>query len=281
MIRRYGSVQVRNAATVGGNIANGSPIGDSPPALIALGATLHLRKGDSRRDPAARGLLPRLRQAGPRPGRIRRGRVHPRAARPAARLQAVETLRSGHLRRLRRVQRHGGGRHRHRRAHRLRRHGGHAETCHACRGRAHRPALDPATIEAARARFGEDYTPLSDMRASAATGWRPRRTCYCAISRRCRGTRSRCWRCAMSVQKPLPHDAAPLHVTGAARYVDDIPVPQNCLHLAFGLSKSRGADRRISTSRPSRPPRACTSSLPGPISRRSPTAPPRPMTNRS
>jgi xanthine dehydrogenase small subunit len=50
LIRRYGSVQVRNAATVGGNIANGSPIGDSPPALIALGATLHLRHGDARRD---------------------------------------------------------------------------------------------------------------------------------------------------------------------------------------------------------------------------------------
>ncbi len=50
MLRRYGSVQVRNAATIGGNIANGSPIGDSPPALIALGATLHLRKGDTRRE---------------------------------------------------------------------------------------------------------------------------------------------------------------------------------------------------------------------------------------
>jgi xanthine dehydrogenase small subunit len=49
MIRRYGSVQVRNAATIGGNIANGSPIGDSPPALIALGAVLHLRRGDQRR----------------------------------------------------------------------------------------------------------------------------------------------------------------------------------------------------------------------------------------
>ncbi|MEM9900372.1 MAG: xanthine dehydrogenase small subunit [Pseudomonadota bacterium] len=49
LIRRYGSVQVRNAATVGGNIANGSPIGDSPPALIALGATLHLRRGAARR----------------------------------------------------------------------------------------------------------------------------------------------------------------------------------------------------------------------------------------
>lgn len=49
MVRRYGSTQVRAAATIGGNIANGSPIGDNPPALIALGATLHLRKGDTRR----------------------------------------------------------------------------------------------------------------------------------------------------------------------------------------------------------------------------------------
>ncbi len=40
----------------------------------------------------------------------------------------------------------------------------------------------------------------------------------------------------MSVNRPLPHDAAPLHVTGQARYVDDIPVPGDCLHLAFGLS---------------------------------------------
>lgn len=52
MLRRYGSVQVRNAATIGGNIANGSPIGDGPPALIALGAVLHLRKGAARRDVA-------------------------------------------------------------------------------------------------------------------------------------------------------------------------------------------------------------------------------------
>ncbi len=49
MLRRYGSEQVRNAATIGGNIANGSPIGDNPPALIALGATLHLRHGQKRR----------------------------------------------------------------------------------------------------------------------------------------------------------------------------------------------------------------------------------------
>jgi xanthine dehydrogenase small subunit len=49
LIRRYGSPQVRGAATLGGNIANGSPIGDSPPALIALGAELVLRQGEDRR----------------------------------------------------------------------------------------------------------------------------------------------------------------------------------------------------------------------------------------
>ncbi|MFK7763699.1 MAG: xanthine dehydrogenase small subunit [Roseobacter sp.] len=49
MLARYGSVQVRNAATIGGNIANGSPIGDGSPALIALGAELHLRRGNARR----------------------------------------------------------------------------------------------------------------------------------------------------------------------------------------------------------------------------------------
>ncbi|MCC5986803.1 MAG: xanthine dehydrogenase small subunit [Pararhodobacter sp.] len=49
LIRRFGSAQVRAAATIGGNIANGSPIGDTPPALIALGAMLHLRRGDARR----------------------------------------------------------------------------------------------------------------------------------------------------------------------------------------------------------------------------------------
>jgi len=50
MLRRYSSTQIRNAATIGGNIANGSPIGDGPPALIALGAKLHLRRGDQQRE---------------------------------------------------------------------------------------------------------------------------------------------------------------------------------------------------------------------------------------
>ena len=50
LIRRLGSTQIRSAGTMGGNIANGSPIGDSPPPLIALGATLVLRSKAGRRE---------------------------------------------------------------------------------------------------------------------------------------------------------------------------------------------------------------------------------------
>ena len=49
LFRRLGARQVRAVGTLGGNIANGSPIGDSLPALIALGATLHLRRGEATR----------------------------------------------------------------------------------------------------------------------------------------------------------------------------------------------------------------------------------------
>ncbi|PCJ83016.1 MAG: xanthine dehydrogenase small subunit [Hyphomicrobiales bacterium] len=43
LIKRIGSRQVRASGTIGGNIANGSPIGDSPPMLIALGANVELQ----------------------------------------------------------------------------------------------------------------------------------------------------------------------------------------------------------------------------------------------
>ena len=46
---RIGGEQVRNMGTIGGNLANGSPIGDTPPALIALGAGIVLRKSNKRR----------------------------------------------------------------------------------------------------------------------------------------------------------------------------------------------------------------------------------------
>lgn len=46
IVRRFGSVQVRTAGTVGGSIANASPIGDLAPLFIALGGSIELRKGE-------------------------------------------------------------------------------------------------------------------------------------------------------------------------------------------------------------------------------------------
>ena len=44
VLRRFGSPPIRATATLGGNIANGSPIGDTMPCLMALGAMLLLKK---------------------------------------------------------------------------------------------------------------------------------------------------------------------------------------------------------------------------------------------
>jgi xanthine dehydrogenase small subunit len=50
LFKRFASPPIRNAGTLGGNIANGSPIGDSMPALMAAGTTIVLRRGRSRRE---------------------------------------------------------------------------------------------------------------------------------------------------------------------------------------------------------------------------------------
>ena len=145
LMRRFGSRQVRDGGTIGGNIANGSPIGDLAPALIALGARVELapRRRDAR--PAARGILHRLRQAGSRPGEfVERGRRA--AARPPtrlSRLQDLQALRRGHFRRMARLPLRRSRAADRRRAHRLRRHGGDAEA----RARTRRRALVGARLD--------------------------------------------------------------------------------------------------------------------------------------
>lgn len=47
LITRFASLPIRNQATLGGNVANASPIGDMPPLLLALNATLHLDNGEN------------------------------------------------------------------------------------------------------------------------------------------------------------------------------------------------------------------------------------------
>jgi xanthine dehydrogenase small subunit len=68
--RRFGSPPIRNAATLGGNVANGSPIGDSMPALIALGSTVVLRRGAERRELPLDELYLGYRQTAMRPGEL-------------------------------------------------------------------------------------------------------------------------------------------------------------------------------------------------------------------
>lgn len=50
LLERFASQQIRNQGTFGGNIANGSPIGDGGPVLLALGASLLLRRGAEQRE---------------------------------------------------------------------------------------------------------------------------------------------------------------------------------------------------------------------------------------
>ena len=88
LLRRYASVQVRNAATIGGNIANGSPIGDGPPALIALGATLHLRRGDEMRSMPLEAFFLEYRKQDRRPGEFVAGVSFPEFA-PALRCYKI------------------------------------------------------------------------------------------------------------------------------------------------------------------------------------------------
>lgn len=168
MLRRYASTQVRNAATIGGNIANGSPIGDGPPALIALGATLHLRRGDVLRDMALEDYFLDYRKQDRQPGEFVLAVTLPKSA-PALRCYKLSkrfdqdisavcgcfnvTVTDGRVTAARIA------------------FGGMA-------GTPKRAALAEAalvgqvwqaqTLEAARAALAQDFTPLSDMRASAA-----------------------------------------------------------------------------------------------------------------
>ncbi|MFN3891719.1 MAG: xanthine dehydrogenase small subunit [Beijerinckiaceae bacterium] len=50
LLRRLGSAQIRTLGTIGGNLANASPIGDTPPFLIALGASVIIRGARGERE---------------------------------------------------------------------------------------------------------------------------------------------------------------------------------------------------------------------------------------
>jgi xanthine dehydrogenase small subunit len=168
LLRRYASEQVRNAATIGGNIANGSPIGDGPPALIALGATLHLRRGDDLRSMPLEAFFLDYRKQDRRPGEFVAGISFPEQA-PGLRCYKISkrfdqdisavcgcfnlTADAGKITAARIA------------------FGGMAgipkRATHVEQALIGQP-WDEATVTKAMPAFAQDFTPLSDMRASAA-----------------------------------------------------------------------------------------------------------------
>ncbi len=169
LIRRIGGAQVRAAGTVGGNVANGSPIGDMPPALIAAGATLALRRGRERREMALEEFFLDYRKQDRRPGEFVEALLLPIPA-DGARLRCSKVskrfdqditavlgcfdveVRDGVVVSARLA--YGGMAGVPKRA-------AHAEA--ALIGR----AWTEATVRDAMEALGADFTPLSDMRASA------------------------------------------------------------------------------------------------------------------
>jgi xanthine dehydrogenase small subunit len=167
LIRRYGSWQVRNAATIGGNVANGSPIGDNPPVLIALGATLHLRRGGERRAMPIEGFFLDYGKQDRRAGEFVEAITVPASA-PAFRVYKLSkrfdqdisavcggfnvTVEDGLVREARIA--FGGMAGVPKRA-------SHVEAALVSQ------PWTLATVEAALPGFARDFTPLSDMRASA------------------------------------------------------------------------------------------------------------------
>jgi xanthine dehydrogenase small subunit len=168
LIRRYGSLQVRNAATLGGNLANGSPIGDNPPALIALGATLHLRRGDARRDMAIEDFFVEYGRQDRQPGEFIEAVTIPKTA-PGFRVYKLSkrfdqdisavcgafnlVIEDGKVQAARIAFGGMAG---------IPKRASHVEA--TLRGR----DWTTGTVTDALPAFAQDFTPLSDMRASAA-----------------------------------------------------------------------------------------------------------------
>ncbi|MCG8443275.1 MAG: xanthine dehydrogenase small subunit [Caulobacterales bacterium] len=170
VIRRLGSVQIRNSGTIGGNIANGSPIGDSPPPLIALGAELVLRHGADRRtlpledfflaygrqDRRPGEIVEAIRVPKPAPGRLLRAyKISKRFDQDISALLGAFSLsvEEGVVREARIA------------------FGGMAATpkrAHACETALIGAPWTEATVEAACAALASDFSPITDMRASAA-----------------------------------------------------------------------------------------------------------------
>jgi xanthine dehydrogenase small subunit len=166
---RFASPPIRHAGTLGGNVANGSPIGDAPPVLMALDAAIELRKGPRVRHMPLHAFYLDYMKNQMEPGEFVQGLVIPlpgsarqvRAYKISKRFDSdISALCAGLA-----VELDGGTV----KAVRLA-FGGMAATVRRATGAEAALLGQPwtqAAIDAAKAALAQDFTPLSDMRASA------------------------------------------------------------------------------------------------------------------
>lgn len=170
LARRFASLPVRNAATIGGNLANGSPIGDSMPPLIALGTTINLQYGSETRSLPLEDFYLAYRKTALRPGEFvlsitlprshtarifRVWKISKRQDQDISAICAAFSYTRGADGRMVNIRVAFGG-----------------VAGIPVRARHTEAALEgqvpgPASLAAARAALTRDFTPISDMRASA------------------------------------------------------------------------------------------------------------------
>ena len=170
---RFASPPIRNAGTLGGNIANGSPIGDAAPVLMALDAQVELRCGERVRrlplDNFYTGYMRNRMESGefvlglavPLVSLSRQVRAYKISKRFDCDISAVcaglsITLDGNTLREVREVRLAFGGM------------AGTVQRAARAEAALHGQSWSQAAVDAAKAALTEDFTPLSDMRASAA-----------------------------------------------------------------------------------------------------------------
>jgi len=259
LLDRFGSLQVRNAGTLGGNIANASPVADMSVALIALGASLVLRCGDERRTIDLEDYFLRYKVTAKNTSEFIERIIIPKA-RPGFQFRVYKISKrldddistvcaAFHLH----IDNAGVA------ASRVA-FGGMDEIptrAFNCEQALLGSAWNAATIDRAMQALDQDFTPVSDLRGSAdyrmrvsinlltrlflETGNRETNARVSGYATSQLGTASFPAKihveCENTVGSRMPHDSARKHVSGKAVYTDDHPAYTDMLYACMGLSE--------------------------------------------
>ncbi len=267
LLERFGSLQIRNLATIGGNIANASPIGDMPPVLLGLGASLVLRCGEQRRTVLLEDFFVSYRVTALQPSEFIERILIPKA-RPGHEFRAYKiskrlsddtssTCGAFHLHIEKGIVGHASIAF-----------SGLSETprraFHCEQALLHQP-WNETTIESAMQALEQDFHPISDFRASSAYRMRVSKNLVKRLYLDIEGGDASLSLSQYPSQEshivgrelnPVPltgvigldlfHDSAGKHTSGEAVYTDDQLEHLNCLHAYVGLSQiARGQIRKL------------------------------------